>query len=162
MTARSTSPASRYPRRCGRRGVDWASALSLPSFTREYYLPAEFLVDQLTARLGRSIQGFKDPWDPRTVLIQGHVARSRARVRGLFSGCTPPGGGQGAGHAVEAIPLNGRGTQAASQDRSKEEKSWGRPPTCSPSLLHCCPGRLGGGLTSTPATATSIMTSWEG
>jgi len=64
--------------------------LHLPSLTKELDLPAEFLVEQVHARLGSIIEGFKDPGDPRTLLTPSYMSRSRARVRGILSACTTP------------------------------------------------------------------------
>ena len=64
--------------------------ISLPSLTKEFDLPTEFLIEQVHARLGSIIEGFKDETDPKILLTPGHVARVRAKVRGVLSGVTVP------------------------------------------------------------------------
>ncbi|XP_023347984.1 E3 UFM1-protein ligase 1, partial [Eurytemora carolleeae] len=39
--------------------------ISIPSLTKEYDLPTEFLVDEVSKRIGSIIQGFKDESDPK-------------------------------------------------------------------------------------------------
>jgi len=64
--------------------------ISLPSLTKEFDLPTDFLIEQVHARLGSIIEGFKDDTDPKVLLTPGHVARVRAKVRGVLSGVTVP------------------------------------------------------------------------
>jgi len=67
-----------------------AGTISIPSLTKEYDLPSEFLLEQVHLRLGSIIEGFKDDHDPKVLLTPSHVARNRARVRGVLSGVTVP------------------------------------------------------------------------
>ena len=67
-----------------------AGTISLPSLTKEYDLPADFLIEQVHERLGSIIEGFKDDNDPKVLLTTSHVARNRARIRGVLSAITVP------------------------------------------------------------------------
>jgi len=67
-----------------------AGTISIPSLTKEFDLPSEFLLEQVHLRLGSIIEGFKDDHDPKVLLTPSHVARNRARVRGVLSGVTVP------------------------------------------------------------------------
>lgn len=64
--------------------------IQLPSLTKEFDLPTDFLIEQVHDRLGSIIEGFKDENDPKVLLTPGHVARNRARVRGVLSAVTVP------------------------------------------------------------------------
>ena len=64
--------------------------ISLPSLTKEWDLPADFITEQVSNRLGSIIEGFRDDHDPRVLLTAGHVARVRARVRGALTAVTVP------------------------------------------------------------------------
>ena len=64
--------------------------ISLPSLTKEFDLPTDFLIEQVHARLGSIVEGFRDESDPKVLLTPGHVARVRARVRGVLSAVTVP------------------------------------------------------------------------
>ena len=64
--------------------------IAIPSLTKIYDLPAEFLIEQVHARLGSIIEGFKDETDPKVLLTTSHVARNRARIRGVLSAVTVP------------------------------------------------------------------------
>ena len=64
--------------------------IAIPSLTKVYDLPAEFLIEQVHARLGSIIEGFKDETDPKVLLTTSHVARNRARIRGVLSAVTVP------------------------------------------------------------------------
>jgi len=64
--------------------------ISIPSLTKEYDLPSEFLLEQVHLRLGSIIEGFKDDHDPKVLLTPSHVARNRARIRGVLSAITVP------------------------------------------------------------------------
>ena len=67
-----------------------AGTLAIPSLTKVYDLPADFLVEQVHDRLGSIIEGFKDETDPKVLLTTSHVARNRARIRGVLSAITVP------------------------------------------------------------------------
>lgn len=67
-----------------------AGFISLPSLTKEYDLPTEFLVEQIHCRLGSIIEGFKDEHDPKVIMTTSHVARNRAEIRGVLSAITVP------------------------------------------------------------------------
>jgi len=67
-----------------------AGTISIPSLTKEYDLPSEFLLEQVHLRLGSIVEGFKDDHDPKVLLTPSHVARNRARIRGVLSGVTVP------------------------------------------------------------------------
>lgn len=64
--------------------------IAIPSLTKEYDLPSDFLLEQVHMRLGSIIEGFKDDHDPKVLLTPSHVARNRARVRGVLSAVTVP------------------------------------------------------------------------
>ena len=67
-----------------------AGTLAIPSLTKVYDLPTDFLIEQIHERLGSIIEGFKDDHDPKVLLTTSHVARNRARVRGVLSAVTVP------------------------------------------------------------------------
>eukprot|EP00092_Neocalanus_flemingeri_P007696 GFUD01008312.1.p1 GENE.GFUD01008312.1~~GFUD01008312.1.p1 ORF type:complete len:788 (+),score=294.35 GFUD01008312.1:119-2482(+) len=67
-----------------------AGTIAIPSLTKVYDLPADFLLEQVHARLGSIIEGFKDDHDPKVLLTSSHVARNRAKVRGVLSAITVP------------------------------------------------------------------------
>lgn len=67
-----------------------AGCLAIPSLTKVFDLPADFLLEQVHARMGSIIQGFKDDHDPKVLLTTNYVARNRARIRGVMSGVTVP------------------------------------------------------------------------
>ena len=67
-----------------------AGTISLPSLTKVYDLPADFLIEQVHERLGSIIEGFKDDNDPKVLLTSSHVARNRAKIRGVLSAITVP------------------------------------------------------------------------
>lgn len=64
--------------------------IAIPSLTKEYDLPTDFLVEHIHLRLGSIVEGFKDDNDPKVILTPSHVARNRARIRGALSGVTVP------------------------------------------------------------------------
>ena len=67
-----------------------SGTISLPSLTKVYDLPSDFLIEQIHERLGSIIEGFKDETDPKVLLTTSHVARNRARIRGVLSAVTVP------------------------------------------------------------------------
>ena len=85
-----------------------AGTIAIPSLTKVYDLPTDFLVEQVHSRLGSIIEGFKDDHDPKVhfiskvslmyvldhdskvLLTTSHVARNRARIRGVLSAITVP------------------------------------------------------------------------
>jgi len=64
--------------------------IAIPSLTKQYDLPSDFLLEQVHNRLGSIIEGFKDDHDPKILLTTSHVARNRARIRGVLSAVTVP------------------------------------------------------------------------
>jgi hypothetical protein len=44
----------------------------------------------VTSRLGSIIEGFRDESDPKVILTPSHVARNRARIRGVLSAVSVP------------------------------------------------------------------------
>ena len=52
-----------------------AGIISIPSLTKLYDLPTDFMVQQVHARLGSIIEGFRDEHDPKVLLTTSHVAR---------------------------------------------------------------------------------------
>ena len=63
---------------------------SISVLTKEYNLPADFIFEQLTARLGSIIEGFQDESDPKVIITPGYLSRNRARVRGVLTAITVP------------------------------------------------------------------------
>jgi len=64
--------------------------ISIPSLTKEYDLPADFLMEEVGKRIGSIIEGFKDESDPKVIMTSSHIARNRAKIRGVLSGITVP------------------------------------------------------------------------
>nr|CAG4640670.1 EOG090X0267 [Eulimnadia texana] len=64
--------------------------ISVNDLTKQYDLPAEFLLDQIVARLGTIIQGQQDSTDSRVFFTEGFLARNKARIRGALSAITKP------------------------------------------------------------------------
>ncbi len=64
--------------------------ISMSVLTKEYDLPSEFLQEEVWARLGKIIEGFRDAHDPRIILTTSYVQRNRAKVRGALSAATVP------------------------------------------------------------------------
>ena len=67
-----------------------SGSIAIPSLTKVFDLPADFLLEQVHARLGSIIEGFKDDHDPKVLLTTNYVARNRARIRGVLSAVTVP------------------------------------------------------------------------
>ena len=44
----------------------------------------------MTSRLGSIIEGFRDESDPKVILTPSHVARNRAKIRGVLSAISVP------------------------------------------------------------------------
>ena len=42
--------------------------VSISTITKEYDLPSEFLQEEVAARLGSVIEGYRDPHDPKVIL----------------------------------------------------------------------------------------------
>lgn len=42
--------------------------MSISTITKEYDLPSEFLQEEVVARLGSVIEGYRDPHDPKVIL----------------------------------------------------------------------------------------------
>ena len=63
---------------------------SISILTKEYNLPADFIFEQLTSRLGSIIEGFQDESDPKVIITPGYLSRNRARIRGALNAITVP------------------------------------------------------------------------
>lgn len=64
--------------------------ISISVLTKELNLPADFLLDQIVQRVGSIIEGFQDESDPKVITTPAHLARNRARVRGVLNAITVP------------------------------------------------------------------------
>ena len=63
---------------------------SIAILTKEYNLPADFIFEQLTSRLGSIIEGFQDESDPKVIITPGYLSRNRAKIRGALTAITVP------------------------------------------------------------------------
>ena len=63
---------------------------SISILTKEYNLPADFILEQITSRLGSIIEGFQDESDPKVIITPGFLSRNRARIRGALMAITVP------------------------------------------------------------------------
>jgi hypothetical protein len=64
--------------------------VSISTITKEYDLPSEFLQEEIVARLGSIIEGFRDEHDPKVILTPSYVQRNKAKIRGALSAVTVP------------------------------------------------------------------------
>ena len=64
--------------------------VSISTITKEYDLPSEFLQEEIVARLGSVIEGFRDEHDPKVILTPSYVQRNKAKIRGALSAITVP------------------------------------------------------------------------
>ena len=84
--------------------------VSISTITKEYDLPSEFLQEEVVARLGSVIEGYRDPHDPKVILrlrylstkhlikpffqqvilTPSYVQRNKAKIRGALSAVTVP------------------------------------------------------------------------
>ncbi len=64
--------------------------ISIATLAKDYNLPADFLFDEIIARLGKFIEGFQDDHDPKVILTPAFMSRYRARVRGVLTAITVP------------------------------------------------------------------------
>ncbi|XP_078068771.1 E3 UFM1-protein ligase 1 [Mustelus asterias] len=67
-----------------------AGQVTLAELCKLYDLPADFLTEVLSQRLGRIINGQMDAYDRGVIFTDAFVAQHKARVRGLFSAVTRP------------------------------------------------------------------------
>ena len=84
--------------------------VSVSAITKEYDLPSEFLQEEVVARLGSVIEGYRDPHDPKVIYLRtvssdqihcdtfsqqviltpSYVQRNKAKIRGALSAVTVP------------------------------------------------------------------------
>ena len=64
--------------------------ISIAVLTKEYNLPADFLFEQITSRLGSIIEGFQDESDPKVIITPTYLSRNRAKIRGALKAITIP------------------------------------------------------------------------
>lgn len=64
--------------------------ISIADLTKHYDLPGDFLMDNVSKRLGVSIKGKADTFDPRVIYTEAFLSRHRARIRGVLHACTRP------------------------------------------------------------------------
>lgn len=64
--------------------------LNLSEASKNYDLPGDFLNDQISKRLGRSLFGKRDEEDPNVIYTETYVRRNTAKVRGMLSGVSKP------------------------------------------------------------------------
>ena len=64
--------------------------ISIATLTKEYNLPADFIFEQISKRLGSIIEGFQDESDPKVIITPGYLSRNRARIRGALTAITVP------------------------------------------------------------------------
>ena len=84
--------------------------VSISAITKEYDLPSEFLQEEVVARLGSVIEGYRDPHDPKVIYLRtvssdqiycdtfsqqviltpSYVQRNKAKIRGALSAVTVP------------------------------------------------------------------------
>ncbi|GCB79010.1 hypothetical protein scyTo_0020164, partial [Scyliorhinus torazame] len=67
-----------------------AGQVTLAELCKLYDLPADFLTEVLSQRLGNIINGQMDTYDRGVIFTDAFVAQHKARVRGLFSAVTRP------------------------------------------------------------------------
>ncbi|XP_038655481.1 E3 UFM1-protein ligase 1 isoform X2 [Scyliorhinus canicula] len=67
-----------------------AGQVTLAELCKLYDLPADFLTEVLSQRLGNIINGQMDTYDRGVIFTDAFVAQHKARVRGLFSAITRP------------------------------------------------------------------------
>ncbi|XP_069743202.1 E3 UFM1-protein ligase 1 isoform X2 [Narcine bancroftii] len=67
-----------------------AGHVTIAELCKLYDLPAEFLMVELSRRLGRIINGQMDIYDRSVIFTDAFVAKHKARIRGLFSAVTRP------------------------------------------------------------------------
>ena len=64
--------------------------IAIATLTKELNLPADFVFEQVSLRLGSIIEGFKDESDPKVIITSGFLSRNRARIRGVLTAITVP------------------------------------------------------------------------
>ncbi|XP_069561922.1 E3 UFM1-protein ligase 1 [Brachyistius frenatus] len=67
-----------------------AGLISVAELCKSYDLPGDFLMEELSKRLGKLIQGEMDQYNRGVIFTPAFVARHKARIRGLFSAVTRP------------------------------------------------------------------------
>ncbi|XP_078398407.1 E3 UFM1-protein ligase 1 isoform X2 [Cetorhinus maximus] len=67
-----------------------AGQVTVAELCKLYDLPADFLTEVLSQRLGRIINGQMDTYDRGVIFTDAFVAQHKARIRGLFSAITRP------------------------------------------------------------------------
>ncbi|XP_063078956.1 E3 UFM1-protein ligase 1 [Engraulis encrasicolus] len=67
-----------------------AGQVTIPELCKSYDLPGDFLTDELSARIGKIIEGQMDQYNRGVIFTEAFVMRHKARIRGLFSAVTRP------------------------------------------------------------------------
>ncbi|XP_066555162.1 E3 UFM1-protein ligase 1 isoform X2 [Amia ocellicauda] len=67
-----------------------AGQVTIAELCKAYDLPADFLTEVLSQRIGRIIKGQMDQYDRGVIYTQTFVSRHKARICGLFSAITRP------------------------------------------------------------------------
>ncbi|XP_037541177.1 E3 UFM1-protein ligase 1 [Nematolebias whitei] len=67
-----------------------AGLVSVAELCKSYDLPGDFLIEELSRRLGKLIQGEMDQYNRGVIFTPAFVARHKAQIRGLFSATTRP------------------------------------------------------------------------
>ncbi|KAM9840538.1 E3 UFM1-protein ligase 1 [Aulostomus maculatus] len=67
-----------------------AGLISISELCKNYDLPGDVLIEELSKRLGGIVQGEMDQYKKGVIFTSAFVARHKARIRGLFSAITRP------------------------------------------------------------------------
>uniref|UniRef100_UPI00398EE0A2 E3 UFM1-protein ligase 1 isoform X2 n=1 Tax=Pristiophorus japonicus TaxID=55135 RepID=UPI00398EE0A2 len=67
-----------------------AGQVTVAELCKSYDLPADFVTEVLSQRLGRIINGQMDTYDRGVIFTDAFVAQHKAQIRGLFSAVTRP------------------------------------------------------------------------
>ncbi|XP_034018018.1 E3 UFM1-protein ligase 1 isoform X2 [Thalassophryne amazonica] len=67
-----------------------AGLISISELCKSYDLPGDFLIEELSKRFGKFIQGEMDQYNRGAIFTPAFVARHKARIRGLFTAVTRP------------------------------------------------------------------------
>lgn len=77
--------ASEINERLHKNGV-----ITIAELTKIYSLPADFLFDTISSRLGKTIFGVPDASDPRTIFTEQYLNHYAAKITGVLSAVTRP------------------------------------------------------------------------
>lgn len=67
-----------------------AGVITVAELTKIYSLPADFLFDTISSRLGKTIFGIPDTTDPRTIFTEQYLNHYAAKITGVLSAVTRP------------------------------------------------------------------------